>query len=88
MRKDAIYLVDSDVFITAKNLYYAFGLCPGFWKSVLHHHRTGRIFSVDRVRGELLAGNFPTCATSSVWSTPTSSRCFGRWMSSSTGRDR
>lgn len=54
MTKDTTYLVDSDVFITAKNLYYAFGLCPGFWKSVLHHHRGGRIFSVDRVRGELL----------------------------------
>ncbi|WP_419160989.1 DUF4411 family protein [Candidatus Palauibacter sp.] len=45
-----IYLVDSDVFITAKNVYYAFDLCPGFWQSVLHHHRDGRVFSVDRVR--------------------------------------
>ena len=51
------YLVDSDVFITAKNLYYSFDLCPGFWRSVLHHHRKGRVFSVDRVRNELLAGS-------------------------------
>lgn len=51
-----IYLVDSDVFITAKNLYYAFDLCPVFWKSVVHHHEQGRVFSVDRVRSELLAG--------------------------------
>lgn len=51
------YLVDSDVFITAKNLYYSFDLCSGFWRSVLHHHRQGRVFSVDRVRGELLAGS-------------------------------
>ena len=51
-----VYLVDSDVFITAKNLYYSFDICPGFWKSVVHHHRQGRVFSVDRVRGELLAG--------------------------------
>ncbi len=50
------YLVDSDVFITAKNLYYAFDLCPGFWTGLLHHHREGHVFSVDRVRGELLAG--------------------------------
>ncbi len=50
------YLVDSDVLITAKNLYYAFDLCPGFWKSLLHYHGEGRIFSVDRVRNELLAG--------------------------------
>ena len=29
MTNGTTYLVDSDVFITAKNLYYAFGLCPG-----------------------------------------------------------
>ncbi|MCG8556092.1 MAG: DUF4411 family protein [Proteobacteria bacterium] len=29
------YVVDSDVFITAKNRYYAFDICPGFWKSVI-----------------------------------------------------
>jgi len=50
------YLVDSDVFITAKNMYYAFDLCPGFWNSLLHYHGEGRIFSVDRVRNELLVG--------------------------------
>ncbi len=56
MMVDRTYLVDSDVFITAKNLYYSFDICPGFWKSVLHHHREGRVFSVDRVRSELLVG--------------------------------
>ena len=35
MMENQTYLVDSDVFITAKNLYYAFDLCPGFWKSVI-----------------------------------------------------
>ena len=57
MMANRTYLMDSDVFITAKNLYYSFDICPGFWKSVLHHHREGRIFSVDRVRSELLAGH-------------------------------
>ena len=56
MMVNRIYLIDSDVFITAKNLYYSFDICPGFWKSVVHHHRKGRVFSVDRVRSELLAG--------------------------------
>ena len=51
------YLVDSDVFITAKNLYYSFDICPGFWKSVVYYHRKGRVFSIDRVRSELLAGH-------------------------------
>ena len=50
------YLMDSDVLITAKNLYYAFDICPGFWKSLLHHHQEGQVFSIDRVRNELLAG--------------------------------
>ncbi len=57
MTVDQTYLVDSDVFITAKNLYYSFDICPGFWKSVVHHHREGRVFSIDRVRSELLAGH-------------------------------
>ena len=57
MTADQTYLVDSDVFITAKNLFYAFDICPGFWKSVVHHHRAGRVFSIDRVRSELLAGH-------------------------------
>ena len=56
MMVDQTYLVDSDVFITAKNLYYSFDICPGFWKSVLHHHRKGLVFSIDRVRRELVAG--------------------------------
>ena len=50
------YLLDSDVLIAAKNLYYAFDICPGFWKSLLHYHAQDQVFSVDRVRSELLAG--------------------------------
>lgn len=50
------YLLDSDVFIAAKNAYYAFELCPGFWKGIVRAHRRGDLGSIDRVRGELLAG--------------------------------
>lgn len=50
------YVLDSDIFITAKNLYYAFDICPGFWKSLIHHHQKGTVFSIDRVRRELLTG--------------------------------
>ena len=57
MMADRTYLVDSDVFITAKNLYYSFDICPGFWNCLVHHHREGRVFSIDRVRSELLAGH-------------------------------
>lgn len=50
------YFVDADVFITAKNRYYAFEICPGFWKSIVRKHHDGRVYSIDRVRSELLAG--------------------------------
>lgn len=51
------FLLDSDVFITAKNAYYAFVICPGFWKGLLHHHYQGSVFSISRVRAELLSGS-------------------------------
>lgn len=51
------YLIDSDVLITAKNRYYAFPICPGFWASLLHYHSLGSIHSIDRVRQELLNGS-------------------------------
>lgn len=56
MNAGKIYLMDADVFITAENRYYAFDICPGFWASVIHHHHQRRIYSIDRVRSELLAG--------------------------------
>lgn len=49
-------LLDSDVFIAAKNAYYAFDICPGFWKSVIRASREGRVRSIDRIRNELLSG--------------------------------
>jgi Domain of unknown function (DUF4411) len=50
------FILDSDVFITAKNAYYAFDICPGFWKGLIHTHRLGAVRSIDRIRNELLAG--------------------------------
>lgn len=56
MSTDPRYILDSDVFIAAKNSYYAFRICPGFWDSLIYHHEAGNIGSIDRVRRELLAG--------------------------------
>lgn len=50
------FIIDSDVFIRAKNSYYAFSICPGFWESIIHLFQLGRVYSLDRVRQELLAG--------------------------------
>ena len=51
-----LLLVDADVFISAKNKYYAFDICPGFWASLVHHCGAGNVHSIDKVRNELLAG--------------------------------
>jgi hypothetical protein len=56
MTTPPVFLLDSDVFITAKNAYYAFDICPGFWDALLHQHSQGRVFSISRVHGELLSG--------------------------------
>ena len=52
----SIMIIDSDVMITAKNLYYAFDICPGFWDYLLRSHEEGATFSIDRVYFELLNG--------------------------------
>lgn len=56
MSAPTIYLLDSDVFIAAKNAYYAFDICPGFWRGILQAHQNGGVQSIDRIRGELLSG--------------------------------
>ena len=56
MTPEPVYVIDSDVFISAKNGYYAFVICPGFWDSLIHHHEQGRVHSLDRIQQELLAG--------------------------------
>jgi hypothetical protein len=50
------FLLDSDVFIAAKNAYYAFDICTGFWKGIIQAHEQGRTRSIDRVKAELLSG--------------------------------
>lgn len=51
------YLLDSDVFIQAKNLHYSFDFCPAFWDWIDLSHRRGIVFSIEKVRNELLAGD-------------------------------
>ena len=56
MTKPASFVLDSDVFIAAKNAYYAFDICPGFWSGILRAFQQGSVRSIDRIRNELLAG--------------------------------
>ncbi len=50
------YLVDTSVFVQAHRKYYSFNLCPGFWKSVVWFNKEGKVFSLDKVKQDILAG--------------------------------
>ncbi|MFN8105313.1 MAG: DUF4411 family protein [Acidimicrobiia bacterium] len=48
------FLVDSDVFIRAKNDHYRFGFCPAFWDWLDAANAVGTVHSVERVYDELI----------------------------------
>ena len=51
------YLLDANVFIQAKNLYYGFDICPGFWDWLIQANAQGKVYSIEKVGDELEAGN-------------------------------
>lgn len=51
-----MYLLDTNVFIEAKNRYYAFDLAPGFWEWLEKDTAAGAIGSIEEVSKELLRG--------------------------------
>lgn len=48
------YLLDTNVFIAAKNLHYGFDICPGFWSWLDQAGRAGIVGSVEAVYQELM----------------------------------
>jgi hypothetical protein len=50
------YLLDANVFIQAKNLYYGFDFCPAFWEWLIKNNASGKIFSIEKVGDEIDAG--------------------------------
>jgi hypothetical protein len=50
------YVLDANVFIEAHQRYYGFDICPGFWLALARQHEKKRVFSIDRIRTELVAG--------------------------------
>lgn len=50
------FLLDSNIFIEAKNRYYSFDICPGFW-DWLDKSCGVNVGTVVNVRDELLEGN-------------------------------
>lgn len=48
------YLLDSNVFIQAKNLHYGFDFCPGFWDWLDTARENGTVESIEKVHDELI----------------------------------
>jgi len=44
------YLLDANVFIQAKNLYYGFDFCPAFWDWLVEWNTDGKVFSIGACR--------------------------------------
>ena len=50
------YLLDTNVFIQARNLQYGFDFCPAFWDWLDNKNAAGEVFSIQQVGAELEAG--------------------------------
>jgi Domain of unknown function (DUF4411) len=50
------YLLDSNIFIQAKNLHYDFDFCPAFWDWLDLGYQAGNLLSVRSVGDELIGG--------------------------------
>lgn len=48
------FLLDANVFIEARDRYYAYDICPGFWPALIQAHTAKHVFSLDRIHGELV----------------------------------
>ena len=48
-------LLDANIFIQAHQTYYGLDICPGFWTALLRENAARCVFSIDKIRTELLA---------------------------------
>ena len=49
------YLLDTNIFIQAKNLHYGMDFCPAFWDWVAKSNSKKNLFSIEKVSDELKA---------------------------------
>jgi len=66
------YLLDANIFIQAKNLHYGFDFCPAFWDWLILQNQASKVASIDKVGGELEAGDDEL----SVWASARGSAFF------------
>ena len=67
-----LYLLDTNVFIQAKNLHYGMDFCPAFWDWIVDQNGKGRVHSIEKVGDELAAGQDQL----SVWAAARSEEFF------------
>lgn len=51
-----MYLLDANVFIDAKNRYYAFDIVPAFWDWLAAQHQARSVLTVQAVHDEIIGG--------------------------------
>lgn len=51
------YLLDTNILIQAKNDYYRFSTFPSFWNALISEHNNEKLYSIDKIRDELLKFN-------------------------------
>lgn len=47
------YLLDTNIFIDAKNRYYAFDIVPSYWPKLLRAFQAGKVLTIDAVATEI-----------------------------------
>jgi hypothetical protein len=50
------YLIDTDIFIAAKNLHYGMDFCPAFWEWLVEANNAGKLLSIGAVYDDLAGG--------------------------------
>jgi hypothetical protein len=50
------YLLDTNVFIQAKNLHYGMDFCPAFWNWLVKQNAVQKVYSIEKVADELANG--------------------------------
>ncbi len=60
------YLLDANIFIQAKNLHYGFDFCPAFWNWLIDENSSGKVYSIEKVGDELIAGDDELATWASV----------------------
>ena len=48
-----MYLLDTNVFISAYQFHYGFDFHPGFWEWLIQANNDGRVFSIKKVHDEI-----------------------------------